>query len=141
MADKRNVFISHVHKDDHGLQKLKDLLAPKGGGSPRNCGVLTIRPGETQFWNLLALKIPDFRASPNASRPYGRPSLTPPAWTGLRAPFVHGMERSCRERLDFLSEHFQGTCSRDQDDELGGKGQSSGTSAGGLVHGCSTNAS
>jgi len=30
VADKRNVFISHVHKDDHGLQKLKDLLAPKG---------------------------------------------------------------------------------------------------------------
>jgi len=30
MTDKRNVFISHVHKDDHGLQKLKDLLAPKG---------------------------------------------------------------------------------------------------------------
>jgi len=30
VAEKRNVFISHVHKDDHGLQKLKDLLAPKG---------------------------------------------------------------------------------------------------------------
>ncbi|KMN78968.1 hypothetical protein VK98_16995 [Chromobacterium sp. LK11] len=30
MAEKRNVFISHVHKDDHGLQKLKDLLNPKG---------------------------------------------------------------------------------------------------------------
>lgn len=30
MAKTRNVFISHVHKDDHGLQKLKDLLAPKG---------------------------------------------------------------------------------------------------------------
>lgn len=30
MAEKRNVFISHVHKDDHGLQKLKDLLARKG---------------------------------------------------------------------------------------------------------------
>ncbi|POR10031.1 TIR domain-containing protein [Diaphorobacter sp. LR2014-1] len=30
MAETRNVFISHVHKDDHGLQKLKDLLAPKG---------------------------------------------------------------------------------------------------------------
>ena len=30
MAEKKNVFISHVHKDDHGLQKLKDLLAPKG---------------------------------------------------------------------------------------------------------------
>jgi len=30
LADKKNVFISHVHKDDHGLQKLKDLLAPKG---------------------------------------------------------------------------------------------------------------
>jgi hypothetical protein len=30
MADSKNVFISHVHADDHGLQKLKDLLAPKG---------------------------------------------------------------------------------------------------------------
>ncbi|VFT34656.1 MTH538 TIR-like domain (DUF1863) [Pseudomonas aeruginosa] len=30
MTEKRNVFISHVHKDDHGLQKLKDLLAPNG---------------------------------------------------------------------------------------------------------------
>ncbi|HHX4895443.1 TIR domain-containing protein [Acinetobacter baumannii] len=27
---QKNVFISHVHKDDHGLQKLKDLLGPKG---------------------------------------------------------------------------------------------------------------
>ena len=25
---------------------------------------------------------------PLASRPYGRPSLTPPAWTGLRAPLA-----------------------------------------------------
>jgi hypothetical protein len=30
MKDKKNVFISHVHKDDHGLQKLKDLLSTKG---------------------------------------------------------------------------------------------------------------
>ena len=30
MADSRNVFISHVHKDDAGLQKLKDLLKAKG---------------------------------------------------------------------------------------------------------------
>lgn len=30
MGDKRNVFISHVHEDDAGLGKLKDLLAPKG---------------------------------------------------------------------------------------------------------------
>ena len=30
MADTKNVFISHVHKDDDGLQKLKNLLAPKG---------------------------------------------------------------------------------------------------------------
>jgi hypothetical protein len=30
MADKKNVFISHVHADDHGLQKLKDLLKPHG---------------------------------------------------------------------------------------------------------------
>lgn len=29
-ADKKNVFISHVHADDHGLQKLKDLLKPQG---------------------------------------------------------------------------------------------------------------
>ncbi len=32
MADEttKNVFISHVHDDDDGLQKLKDLLAGKG---------------------------------------------------------------------------------------------------------------
>lgn len=30
MADLRNVFISHVHEDDHGLQKLKNLLASRG---------------------------------------------------------------------------------------------------------------
>lgn len=27
--DKKNVFISHVHEDDDGLQKLKDLLSTK----------------------------------------------------------------------------------------------------------------
>lgn len=30
MSDIKNVFISHVHKDDAGLGKLKDLLASKG---------------------------------------------------------------------------------------------------------------
>jgi hypothetical protein len=31
MADAtRNVFISHIHEDDDGLQKLKDLLGTKG---------------------------------------------------------------------------------------------------------------
>ncbi|OYX58093.1 MAG: hypothetical protein B7Y86_03540 [Brevundimonas subvibrioides] len=30
MADKRNVFISHVHEDDAGLGKLKSLLAGQG---------------------------------------------------------------------------------------------------------------
>jgi hypothetical protein len=30
MVDIKNVFISHVHEDDAGLQKLKDLLHPKG---------------------------------------------------------------------------------------------------------------
>jgi len=30
MADLRNVFISHVHEDDAGLQKLKDLLQANG---------------------------------------------------------------------------------------------------------------
>lgn len=30
MADIKNVFISHVHEDDAGLRKLKELLAPKG---------------------------------------------------------------------------------------------------------------
>lgn len=30
MASTKNVFISHIHEDDAGLAKLKDLLAPKG---------------------------------------------------------------------------------------------------------------
>jgi len=28
--DKKNVFISHIHEDDSGLDKLKDLLAKSG---------------------------------------------------------------------------------------------------------------
>lgn len=30
MSDLKNVFISHVHEDDAGLQKLRNLLASKG---------------------------------------------------------------------------------------------------------------
>lgn len=30
MAEQKNVFVSHVHADDSGLQKLKDLLKPHG---------------------------------------------------------------------------------------------------------------
>lgn len=30
MAEQKNVFISHVHADDKGLGKLKDLLKPQG---------------------------------------------------------------------------------------------------------------
>ena len=30
MADLKNVFISHIHEDDAGLQKLRDLLSSKG---------------------------------------------------------------------------------------------------------------
>lgn len=30
MPEMKNVFISHVHEDDAGLQKLKNLLVPKG---------------------------------------------------------------------------------------------------------------
>lgn len=30
MAEQKNVFISHVHADDDGLKKLKDLLKPRG---------------------------------------------------------------------------------------------------------------
>ena len=30
MAETKNIFISHVHEDDDGLGKLKDLVASKG---------------------------------------------------------------------------------------------------------------
>src|SRR4051812_41333321 len=30
MAERKNVFISHIHEDDAGLTKLKDLLKSKG---------------------------------------------------------------------------------------------------------------
>jgi hypothetical protein len=30
MAEQKNVFISHIHEDDAGLTKLKDLLKSKG---------------------------------------------------------------------------------------------------------------
>ena len=52
MADKvKNVFISHVHEDDDGLGKLKDLL--KSGG-------LTIRDSSINSSNPNEAKNPDY---------------------------------------------------------------------------------
>jgi hypothetical protein len=53
MADDniRNVFVSHVHEDDEGLGKLKDLLAAKG---------MTIRDGSINSDKPNEAKSPDY---------------------------------------------------------------------------------
>tara|TARA_A100001391_G_scaffold23304_4_gene12847 strand:+ start:47196 stop:47669 length:474 start_codon:yes stop_codon:yes gene_type:complete len=48
MADQnKNVFISHVHEDDAGLGKIKDLLA-KNGMSIRDSSVNSSNPNEAK---------------------------------------------------------------------------------------------
>lgn len=51
MADLKNVFISHVHEDDDGLQKLKDLLDTKG---------VTIRDSSVHKGKFNDAKDPDY---------------------------------------------------------------------------------
>jgi hypothetical protein len=48
MADEiRNVFISHVHEDDDGLAKLKDLIA-KGGLAVRDASINSSKPNDAK---------------------------------------------------------------------------------------------
>ncbi|MGS1120700.1 TIR domain-containing protein [Rhodanobacter sp. UC4436_H3] len=51
MAGLKNVFISHVHEDDAGLQKLKDLLASKG---------MTVRDSSVHTGKFNDAKDPDY---------------------------------------------------------------------------------
>ena len=51
MGDIKNVFISHVHEDDDGLQKLKSLLAAKG---------LTVRDSSIHTGKFNDAKDPDY---------------------------------------------------------------------------------
>src|SRR2546427_6290129 len=47
MADVMNVFISHVHEDDGGLEKLTNLIE-KGGLSVRDASINSSNPNEAQ---------------------------------------------------------------------------------------------
>lgn len=47
MADKKNIFISHVHKDDSLLPKLKDLIA-KSGMEVRDGSINSDKPNEAK---------------------------------------------------------------------------------------------
>lgn len=47
MADKKNVFISHVHEDDELLPKLKELIA-NAGMEVRDGSITSDKPNEAQ---------------------------------------------------------------------------------------------
>jgi MTH538 TIR-like domain (DUF1863) len=48
MTDEiKNVFISHVHEDDAGLNKLKDLIA-KGGLTVRDSSINKTNPNDAK---------------------------------------------------------------------------------------------
>ena len=58
--DIRNVFISHIHEDDEGIDKIKGL-AEKHGMTVRNGSVTS---GQTQFSNQRGLhQVPDSGAA------------------------------------------------------------------------------
>ncbi|QNN64995.1 TIR domain-containing protein [Sphingomonas rhizophila] len=57
MADqKKNVFISHIHEDDEGLGKLKDLLA-KSGMSIRDASINSSNPNNAQSEDYIKSQI------------------------------------------------------------------------------------
>jgi hypothetical protein len=45
MADKKNIFISHVHEDDDALPKLKDLIG-RAGMEVRDASINSDKPNE-----------------------------------------------------------------------------------------------
>src|SRR5262245_28090951 len=47
MSDKKNIFISHVHEDDHLLPKLKDLIK-KAGMDVRNGSIDSEKPNNAK---------------------------------------------------------------------------------------------
>jgi hypothetical protein len=57
MADEiKNVFISHVHEDDDGLAKLKDLVA-KGGLTVRDSSINKTNPNDAKDPDYIKTRI------------------------------------------------------------------------------------
>jgi len=57
MADEiKNVFISHVHEDDDGLAKLKDLIQ-KGGLTVRDSSINSSKPNEAEDPEYIKSKV------------------------------------------------------------------------------------
>jgi len=57
MADEiKNIFISHIHEDDGGLGKLKDLVA-KGGLTVRDGSINSAKPNDAQNHDYIKAKI------------------------------------------------------------------------------------
>lgn len=57
MADQtKNVFISHIHEDDAGLGKIKDLLA-KGGMSIRDSSINSSNPNNAKSEDYIKSQI------------------------------------------------------------------------------------
>lgn len=61
MKDRKNVFISHIHEDDHRLPELKSLLG-KHGLNVRDASITSLKPNDAQNeeyikYNILAPRI------------------------------------------------------------------------------------
>ena len=55
-TEKKNVFISHIHKDDAGLKDLKDLLSKKGM-DVRDSSINSDRPNNAQSHDYIKSSI------------------------------------------------------------------------------------
>lgn len=56
MADKKNIFISHVHKDDELLPKLKDLIS-RAGMEVRDGSINSDKPNSAQSEDYIKREI------------------------------------------------------------------------------------
>ena len=55
--DIRNVFVSHIHEDDEGLRKLKDLLRKSKGIKMRDYSINSEKPNDANDENYIKQKI------------------------------------------------------------------------------------
>ena len=56
MKDRKNVFISHIHEDDHRLPPLKKLLA-KHGLDVRDASINSLKPNQAQNEDYIKYQI------------------------------------------------------------------------------------
>lgn len=94
MADEtKNIFISHVHKDDEGLGKLKSLLKDNGM-TPRDYSVNADNPNNAQSESYIKSEIlaPRIRQSSTLAV-YVSPETKSSSWVDWEIEYAHKQDK------------------------------------------------